>query len=69
MSADRYMGGGSDATLERWVVPARAWRTIDGTTIPVEGNVVWKLDGGDFDYYRWEILDLDHDQPRLYAGR
>jgi hypothetical protein len=69
MSAERYKGGGAEATLERWVVPARAWRTIDGVTIPVEGDVVWKLEGGDFNYYRWEILEVDYDRPELYDRR
>jgi hypothetical protein len=28
---------------------------------------VWKLAGGDFDYYRWEILDVEINRPALYA--
>jgi hypothetical protein len=32
---------------------------MDGILIPVEGSVIWKLASGDFDYYRWEITQLE----------
>jgi hypothetical protein len=34
---------------------------IRGVEVPVAGNVTWKLPAGDFDYYRWEILDIEYD--------
>lgn len=61
MTAQRYMGSGSSAKLERWVVRAHEWRVIRGVEVPVAGNVTWKLPAGDFDYYRWEILDIEYD--------
>jgi hypothetical protein len=66
LTADRYMGVGSKSTLERWFIPATAWRSVRGIEMPVRGDVVWKLAGGDFDYYRWEILDVEVDHPALY---
>jgi len=63
MTARRWMGGGDKATLERWVVPATEWREMDGVAVPVKGEVVWKLKGGDFSYYRWEITALRYDPP------
>jgi hypothetical protein len=59
MTAQRYLGAGADARLQRWEAPARAWRRMDGILIPVEGSVIWKLASGDFDYYRWEITQLE----------
>jgi hypothetical protein len=67
LTADRYMGGKGGATLEKWLIPATEWRSVRGIQMPVRGNAVWKLAGGDFDYYRWEILDVEVDQPALYA--
>lgn len=61
MTGERYMGGGDEARLERWIVPATAWRVVRGVEVPVAGNVVWKLASGDFEYYRWEILDIEYD--------
>lgn len=65
MSADRYLG--STGTLERWIIPATEWRVIDGVEVPVRGDAIWKLATGDFNYYRWEILEVEQNQPRLYA--
>lgn len=67
LTAQRYMGGGPDATLEEWGVVARAWRELHGVTIPVEGAVLWKVAGGDFDYYQWEITDIEYDPTRATA--
>jgi hypothetical protein len=61
LAAERYMGAGPDAPLTEWFVPARAWQNVRGIELPVRGNVVWKLPNGDFDYYRWEIVDVEYD--------
>ena len=66
MSALRYMGGGDKGTLQKLYIPVRAWRTIHGVTIPVQGEVIWQLPTGDFTYYQWEITDIDYNVPMLY---
>ena len=68
LTADRYMSAGGGATLEKWLIPVTAWRFVRGVEMPVSGNAVWKLPGGDFDYYRWEILDVEENRPELYPG-
>jgi hypothetical protein len=65
LEARRYMGDGPRAKLERWSVSARSWRTLSGIEIPVRGVVRWHLDSGEFEYYRWEILDIDYDVATL----
>jgi hypothetical protein len=67
LTARRYMSASGGPRLETWVIPATDWRTIRGIEMPVRGNAIWKLAGGDFDYYRWEILDVEVNQPALYA--
>ena len=59
MNAERYMGSGDKATLEKWHIPATEWQVIDGVRIPVKGEVVWKLKDGDFSYYKWEITNVN----------
>jgi hypothetical protein len=66
MEADRYLGGGGEAKLERWVVKATAWREMDGVIVPVQGDVYWRLEAGDFSYYRWEITEVAYDRPELF---
>jgi hypothetical protein len=67
LTADRYMSGEGGPTLQKWVIPATAWRSVRGVEMPVRGNAVWKLATGDFDYYRWEILDVEVNQRALYV--
>ncbi|QDK77500.1 hypothetical protein EXU85_02355 [Spirosoma sp. KCTC 42546] len=66
VSANRYMGGGKDGKLEKWYIPVRDWKEMDGVVIPVKGDVIWRLPTGDFDYYQWEITDIDYNYPVLY---
>jgi len=67
LTADRYMSSGGKASLEKWSIPITEWRTVRGVGMPVRGGAVWKLPGGDFDYYRWEIVDVEVNNPALYA--
>jgi hypothetical protein len=69
MIADRYMGSGPEAKLEKWEVTAQAWRQMSGVVIPVQGVVTWKLKAGDFDYYRWEVTEIDVNRRELYLDR
>lgn len=61
-SAERYLGD----KLERWFVPIAEWRVLRGVEVPVRGDVVWKLPAGDFNYYRWEVLDVEANPAEIY---
>jgi hypothetical protein len=49
---------GLDA-LQTWVIPATEWKTVRGVEIPVAGSVLWKLAAGDYDYFQWQVLDVE----------
>jgi hypothetical protein len=66
LQAERYLGGGADAKLTPWSVSCSEWRAFRGIGIPSRGEVLWKLESGDFSYYRWEILDLEHNPAGPY---
>jgi hypothetical protein len=68
MTAHRYMGTGEGATLEECYFPARAWSRLNDVLIPVKGDAVWRLAGGEFNYYQWEIVEVEYDRPELYPG-
>lgn len=40
VSAKRYKGNDAQSQLEDWYIPARAWKPMDGITIPVKGDVI-----------------------------
>jgi len=63
MTAQRYFDG---KTLERWVIPIAEWKTIRGIEMPVRGSAIWKLAAGDFEYYQWEILDVETNRTTLW---
>jgi hypothetical protein len=64
LTAERYYDGES---LETWVIPVTGWKTIRGIEMPVRGGAVWKLASGDFDYYQWEILDVETNRTTLWG--
>ena len=64
LTAKRYYDGQS---LETWVIPVTDWKSIRGIEMPVRGGAVWKLASGDFDYYQWEILDVEVNRATLWG--
>jgi hypothetical protein len=63
LTAQRYYGG---VSLETWMIPFTAWQVVRGIEMPVRGGAVWKLAAGDFDYYQWEILDVEANATTLW---
>jgi hypothetical protein len=58
--AKRYYDRGQEqATLEPWVVniDADSYQSIQGVCIPTEAEVTWKLDQGNFTWYKVKIID------------
>ena len=41
---------------------------MDGCVVPVRGDVRWKLEAGDFTFYRWEITEVEYDPPGLFEA-
>lgn len=57
-SADRYMGSGKNATLEKWIVTSKSYDLMNGIRMPVKSEVTWKLKSGDYTWYKLEITDI-----------
>ncbi|MCA9647060.1 MAG: glycosyltransferase [Polyangiaceae bacterium] len=68
IAAERFLGGGEDATLQPWRVDCTSWRSLDAVEVPTSGSVAWDLPSGRFIYYRWEIVDLEYDRPAVYEA-
>ncbi len=65
-SADRYMGGSKEAKLEKWEAHFIEFRICNGINIPVQSEATWKLNNGDFTWYKLEITDIEYNKPFLY---
>jgi hypothetical protein len=66
--ADRYQGGGKNATLEKWEVRTTETGVRDGIRVPVKSEVTWKLKTGNFTWYKLEIPELQYNVPQLYQS-
>lgn len=55
LEAKRWLG---EQSLEAWEIPISEWRRFGGVEVPSRGTVAWRLAAGEFEYYRWEILDV-----------
>jgi len=57
-SAMRYMGTEENSQLKEWIITLNEYKTYDGIKIPVKGEATWKLDDGDFTWYKLEVYDV-----------
>ena len=57
-SAQRYFGGGEEATLEKWLVEAVDHKTLGGYRIPYQSKVTWQLASGDFHWLDVEVTKM-----------
>lgn len=62
VDAMRYMGGGRDARMEKWVIPARNYSSFNGISVMSEGDAIWQLKTGNYNYYRWQVTDIKYDE-------
>ena len=44
----------------RWSTPVGDWREFDGRKLPVKGEAIWTLPGGEFAYGRFELLEVQY---------
>jgi hypothetical protein len=44
----------------RWSTPMGDWREYDGRKLPVKGEAIWTLPGGEFAYGRFELLEVQY---------
>nr|HMN50171.1 hypothetical protein [Ignavibacteriaceae bacterium] len=59
-SAMRYMGSEANSPLKEWVITLNEYKVYSGIKIPVKGEATWKLDEGDFTWYKLEVYDIKY---------
>ncbi|MHA4847347.1 DUF6920 family protein [Flavitalea antarctica] len=59
------LGGGKNATLEKWEVRSIEHAVLNGVRMPVKSEATWKLKAGDFTWYKLEITDVEYHKPLL----
>lgn len=59
-TAERYMESEGRFTLEKWSVQVTDYKEFNGIMIPAQGEVIWKLKSGDFNWYHCEITQIKY---------
>jgi hypothetical protein len=62
-SAMRYKDSDEKAQLKEWIITLSDYKVYDGIKIPVKGEATWKLDNGDFTWYKLKIYDVEYNPP------
>jgi hypothetical protein len=58
---ERYYTRKSGATLEKWRIEIKEWKTFDGIRAPSVCEVTWKLKEGDFTWFKLRVTDVEYD--------
>ncbi len=64
--AKRYMEQKGKYSLETWYVPVSEYRVFEGVRVPSKGSAIWKLRTGDFNWFNWEITEMDYNKMEVY---
>ncbi|ADL12914.1 DUF6544 family protein [Acetohalobium arabaticum] len=65
-TAERYMEKNGEYDLETWVVSMDEYKECNGVCIPVQGAVTWQLETGDFNWFQFEITEIEYNKPVIY---
>jgi len=64
--AKRYREVNGKYELADWGGLTKDYKEFSGIRIPNKGEVLWKLKTGDFDWYHWEITEVEYNKPVVY---
>lgn len=59
-STRRYRSGDNNNQLREWIVTVTRRKEMNGIMIPVQLEATWKLDSGDFTWYRFEVTEIEY---------
>lgn len=64
--AQRYRDVNGQYLMNTWVVDIKEHKDFNGIRIPSAGEVIWRLETGDYNWYRFEINDIEYNKPAVY---
>jgi len=59
-TAQRFRELNGEYSLETWSIDVSAYKEFSGIKIPTKGEVTWKLKDGDFDWYKFKVLNAEY---------
>lgn len=64
--AERYGEFDKKFKLEVWSIFLRDYKAFEGIMIPSNGEVTWKLKSGDFNWFNFEVTEIEYNVPLSY---
>jgi hypothetical protein len=64
--AERYGDFDGRYALETWSILVKDYKEFDGLRVPSKGEVTWKLETGDFNWYQFEVKEIEYNKPVVY---
>ncbi|MCG9967368.1 hypothetical protein L9W92_04765 [Pelotomaculum terephthalicicum JT] len=64
--AERYGEFNGQYLMKTWSVLMGENKEFNGIRIPARGEVIWKLDTGDYNWFDLEIIDIEYNKPGVY---
>lgn len=64
--AERYGEFDKKFKLEVWSISLRDYKAFEGIMIPSNGEVTWKLKSGDFNWFNFEVTEIEYNVPLSY---
>ncbi|AEB29293.1 hypothetical protein CAR_c05960 [Carnobacterium sp. 17-4] len=64
--AERYGEFDKRFKLEVWSIFLRDYKAFEGIMIPSNGEVTWKLKSGDFNWFNFEVTEIEYNVPLSY---
>lgn len=64
--AERYGEFDGEYRLETWTCVIQDHQEFNGINVPSQGDLIWKLDSGDFHWYHFVVRELEYNNPSRY---
>lgn len=64
--AERYGEFDNKFRLELWSISLYAYKEFDGIKVPTKGDVTWKLKTGNFNWFNFEVTQIEYNIPLPY---
>lgn len=65
-SAKRYREADGKYVLTDWGGRTTEYKEFNSIRIPNKSDIFWKLDTGEFNWYKCEITDIEYNKPEVY---
>jgi len=61
-----YSKGDNQYSLEKYKALVGDYKEFDGLKIPSKGDAIWELESGDYNYYKFEITEVEYNKAVVY---